>query len=168
MVLDYNFMKKEKRKGFLNALLAYIMWGILLIYWKLMKDIPSMDILCYRIVFSALFMIIVLAAAKNYYELKTLFFSIRNFILILLRSFCMGANWLIYIWGINNDHVIDCSFGYFIMPLAVIILSFIFLKEKLGVFLYKERFSESMLITFILIWTSVIVYIIHRFRNSLG
>lgn len=91
-----------------------------------------MDILCYRIVFSALFMAILLVWIKNYSELRISFTSWREFKFLAARAFCLGVNWLIYIWGINNNYVIECSFGYFIMPLAVIFLSFVFLRERLN------------------------------------
>lgn len=109
------------------------MWGILPIYWKLMKDIPPMDILCYRIVFSAIFMIALVMIYRSWPEARAGFVNLKELKLLIARALFLAVNWLIYIWGINNDHVIECSFGYFIMPLAVIFLSFVFLQERLSI-----------------------------------
>lgn len=124
---------KNRRHGFTYTLISYLMWGILPIYWKLMKTIPSVDILCYRIVFSAIFMFALVMIYKSWAEVRETFINLREFKLLIARAFFLAINWLIYIWGINNDHVIECSFGYFIMPLAVILLSCLFLKEKLNI-----------------------------------
>ncbi len=125
--------KRERRKGFFYALISYFMWGILAIYWKLMEDIPSIDILCYRIVFSAIFMVALVIFYKSWPEVRMTFVNLREVKFLAARAIFLASNWLIYIWGINNERIIECSFGYFIMPLAVVLLSFIFLRERLNI-----------------------------------
>lgn len=122
----------NKASGYWNVILSYLMWGILPIYWKAMSAFPAPDILAHRIIWSFAFTALLLFYYKNWKDFLKNFSSLHEVSILLFRSFFLGINWFIYVWGINHGHVIDCSFGYFILPLVMVLMSFVFLKEKLS------------------------------------
>jgi len=123
---------KDKTLGYWNVILSLLMWGILPVYWKAMLEFPASDILAHRIIWSFLFLSILLSYHNSWKDFFKNFSSVSEIIFLSLRASFLGINWFIYVWGINHDHVVDCSLGYFIMPLVIVLMSFIFLKEKLS------------------------------------
>ncbi|TYS69790.1 EamA family transporter RarD [Sutcliffiella horikoshii] len=128
---------KEFGLGVASAGLAYIFWGILPLFWKLVDDVPAGEILAHRIVWSLVFMLIILAMMRKLpafsMELKALVRNRKRLIGISLASIFISINWGLYIWAVNADRVIEASLGYYINPLVSILLAVIVLKEKLSV-----------------------------------
>ncbi|SFE49662.1 chloramphenicol-sensitive protein RarD [Lentibacillus persicus] len=128
-------MNQETKTGILYALGAYFLWGFLPIYWKLLGDIPPDEILAHRILWSFVFMgLIVLAAGKwkpFIHELNSIIRNRKQLAGITLASLVISLNWLIFIWAVNNDHVIQSSLGYYINPLVSILFGMIILNESL-------------------------------------
>ena len=117
-------------KGVFFAGFAYIIWGILPIYWKALSAIDSLHILGFRIFFSLILVGAVLLAAKNTSWLK--FYSDREKrVPIVLAGLTITFNWGLYIWAVNSGHTIETSLGYYINPLLSIFLGLVFFKEKL-------------------------------------
>ncbi|WP_373894082.1 EamA family transporter RarD [Virgibacillus natechei] len=120
--------------GIIYTALAYVLWGFLPIYWKLVEDVPAGETLAHRIVWSFIFMLgIVLILRKWTPFIKELNVIIRNkkrLLGITLASILISLNWLTFIWAVNSDHVIQASLGYYINPLISILLGIIVLKEK--------------------------------------
>jgi len=114
------------------ALSAYIFWGLHPIYWKLLKHIPSVEILAHRILWSLIFFVIIISFQKEWKGLKSKFRNNNKFVL-LLPAFLIGSNWALYIWAVNADFIIETSLGYFICPLVSVFLGVFFLKEKLRI-----------------------------------
>ena len=110
-------------------------WGLFPIYFKLLKEIGAYEVLAMRIICSFIFMIIVVAIAKNkksiFNEITTLWKDKKSVLLLVLASFLITLNWLTYIIAVNTDHVLEASFGYYLNPIVTIILAVVFLKEKL-------------------------------------
>ncbi|MFC0188682.1 EamA family transporter RarD [Fictibacillus aquaticus] len=121
--------------GIWYAALAYIIWGFLPLYWKPLQHVGSGEILAHRIIWSFMFMMSVIAITGRWRQftagMSELFSSKKNFLYVFAASVLISANWLIYIWAVNTDHVVQASLGYYINPLVSVLLGVIVLKEKL-------------------------------------
>ncbi|MBC1434534.1 EamA family transporter RarD [Listeria rocourtiae] len=128
--------EKEKLKGILAAIGAYIIWGVLPLYWKMADDVPASEILAYRIIWSFVFMVVIIAILGKTKEVWTEIFSIfkrpKLILAISVAAVLITANWFIFIFTVNDGHVISASLGYYINPLINVLLATIFLKEKLS------------------------------------
>jgi chloramphenicol-sensitive protein RarD len=125
-------MTRERTKGVWYAVAAFALWGVLPLYWKALKSVPSPQILSHRILWSSLYVVLILAAGKRLPEIGAAFSTWRQKLYILLCAITIGINWFIYIWAVNADHVVETSLGYFINPIVSILLGMIFLKERLS------------------------------------
>jgi len=122
--------EKRSNPGVLYAIAAYGIWGILPIYWKAMKQIPAGDILAHRIFWSFLFLGAIISGMRKWSEFRQAFTSLRSILAVSLASILISTNWLIYIWAVNNNHIVEASLGYYINPLLTILLGMIVLREK--------------------------------------
>lgn len=124
------------KKSLIAILICYLSWGVFPIYFKLLKEIDAYEILSHRIVWSFVFMIIVVAVSKNrkkvFNEISLLWQDKKKFTLLITAAFLITINWLTYIIAVNTDHVLEASFGYYLNPIVTIILAVIFLKERLS------------------------------------
>lgn len=126
--------QKPSNLGLLAALLAYTLWGSLPLYWKLLKAASAVEILTHRIFWSLIFVGIIIQAKNGLASIRPILTNSNNLKRLLLTSLLIGANWLIYIWGVNNGKALECSLGYFICPLLTVALGYLFLKERLRQF----------------------------------
>jgi chloramphenicol-sensitive protein RarD len=117
--------------GILAAIGAYVLWGLLPIYWKSIQTVPPLEVLCHRTVWSLLFLLILLIWSKRWQWLRQASRSPATIITFLITSSILGLNWFVYIWAVNAGHILDASLGYFINPLISVLLGTIFLKEQL-------------------------------------
>jgi chloramphenicol-sensitive protein RarD len=125
--------RSPRQTGTLYVLAAYVIWGLLPIYWKALKAVPVQEILAHRVFWSFVFAALLLVGQKRWAEFKWTFQSRRNRWICVLTAAILGSNWFIYIWAVNHDHIVDTSLGYFINPLLTILLGLIFLRERLNV-----------------------------------
>jgi chloramphenicol-sensitive protein RarD len=123
-------MKDSFGKGAFFAVSAYLMWGILPLYWKLLSAINSMHILAFRISFSLVGVAVILLAQKNLAWLKILR-DRKKAVLLLVTALTISFNWGLYIWAVNQGHTIETSLGYYINPLISIVFGLAFFREKL-------------------------------------
>lgn len=126
--------------GPIYAILAYGSWGLLPIYWKFFGQIPPLEVLSHRIVWSAVFLTMVLVFQGRRAEVGQLLRpdreqpqrSLHPLWLLLATAILLAFNWGIYIYGVNSDRVVETSLGYFINPLVSVLLGFVFLQERLA------------------------------------
>lgn len=106
---------------------AYVLWGSLPVYWKLLKAVPAEEIIAHRIVWSCLFvnLLAIIRGQKLTEPLK----QPRMVILLILSGIFITLNWFIYIWAVNNGHIVDASLGYYINPLVSVLMGILFLGE---------------------------------------
>jgi chloramphenicol-sensitive protein RarD len=117
-------------KGHFYAISAYLIWGVLPVYWKLLSNVSSLQILGFRILFSLLLVGSILLFRKDFSWL--LFFRERKQALILtLGAITLSFNWGLYIWAVNSEHTLETAIGYYINPLISIIFGLCFFREKL-------------------------------------
>lgn len=118
-------------KGILYATGAYIIWGLLPIYWKALDDVPAGQILAHRIVWSLLFVGVVLTVRHNWAWLRGAAARPRVLLTFAVSGTLLAINWFVYIWSVNAGFIVETSLGYFINPFVNVLLGFIVLKERL-------------------------------------
>lgn len=118
-------------RGVLAAIGAYVSWGILPIYWKAIRAVPALEILCHRTVWSLLFVLLLLVITRHWSWVATSLRRPRTLLLFLASACLLAANWYTYIWAVNAGHIVDSSLGYFINPLVSVLLGVLFLGERL-------------------------------------
>lgn len=120
------------KSGPLYAVLAYIAWGLLPIYWKLFGQIPAIEVLSHRMLWSMVFLMSLIGLQRRQTELVQLWRSPQRLGMLLVTASLLTFNWGLYIYGVNSDRVVETSLGYFINPLVNVILGFLFLQERLN------------------------------------
>lgn len=135
----------ERATGIVLASFAYIIWGVLPLYWKLLDHVSAGVILSMRIIWAFIFMIFLVLVMRNqkklFAEMVRLFHHKRQLIGIIAASFIVSLNWLTYIWAVNNEYVIEASLGYYINPLINVLLGILILQESLT---RAQRFAVGL------------------------
>ncbi len=121
----------EYRKGVALAICAYCLWGFAPLYFKLLNQVSATEILLHRVIWSFVFMLILMQFIGGFAKLRALFRQPKQLGVLALTSVLIAGNWLLFIWAINNDHMLDASLGYFINPLINVLLGMVFLQECL-------------------------------------
>ncbi len=119
------------KNGILAAMSAYLLWGVFPIYWKALSAIPAMEILGHRVVWSLIILIILLTVLRRWDWVKLLKRNPGTVATFVGSGTILGLNWLIFIWAVNNNFIVEASLGYFINPLVNVLLGVIFLKERM-------------------------------------
>lgn len=117
--------------GILYAATAYALWGVFPLYFKSLQEIPPMEILLHRMVWSLLFVVIVLAWRRQWSWLGKVIRQPKVLAGFAASALLLSSNWFIYIWAVNNGHVVESSLGYFINPLFNVLLGALILRERL-------------------------------------
>lgn len=123
--------ENQTKSGIINAVSAYVMWGIAPIYFKLLSEVGANEILMHRVLWASTFLLIIVFALN---KSKALIEIIKNKALLgklLVTATILAINWYLFIWAVNNDHLLDASLGYYINPLLNVALGMIFLGERL-------------------------------------
>jgi chloramphenicol-sensitive protein RarD len=118
-------------KGVLYALGAYVIWGFLPIYWKSLLGIPALEILSHRVVWSFILLIFILVYKRHWQWIGPAIRNRRILLTFLAATTMLAINWLVYIWAVQTDHIVESSLGYFINPLVNVLLGVLFLRERL-------------------------------------
>ena len=118
-------------KGVLAGIGAYSLWGLFPIYWRLLEQDPAIEILAHRMVWSLVFMAIILTVQKEWGWLGVVLRNRRTVMIYTLAAILLALNWYTYIWAVNAGFVVEASLGYFINPLVNFLLGVVFLREKL-------------------------------------
>lgn len=121
----------ETKKGAINAVCAYFLWGIAPIYFKLLADVSAPEILIHRIVWSFVLLLVVVIAMGNWRKVQQIINKPKTLLWLLATSIILALNWLLFIWSVNNGHILEASLGYFINPLFNVVLGMIFFSERL-------------------------------------
>ena len=143
-------MSLNKRN--LSAVIGcYVIWGILPAYWNLMSGIDSILILCCRVIFSFVFTTGLLILSGRFQALRDILGNKTAMLYLAPASVMITFNWGLYIWAINTGRVLDCSLGYFMNPLFVLLL---------GVIIFREKCSKLQLIAVAIALVGVLVSVI--------
>ncbi|WP_406392912.1 EamA family transporter RarD [Streptomyces sp. NBC_00887] len=123
--------KNEQRAGLLYGIGAYGMWGLVPLFWPLLEPSGAMEILAHRMVWSLGVVGIALLALRRWAWIGALLRQPAKLGLIAIAATVISVNWGIYIWSVNNGHVVEASLGYFINPLVTIAMGVLLLGERL-------------------------------------
>lgn len=124
-------MSHDQRRGVWYAIACYSIWGILPIYWHAMQAVPAIEILANRMVWSLLFVALLLTLKHNWGWVGKAVHSRHIMLTFLATALLLSANWYIYIWSVNAGYVVESSLGYFITPLVNLLLGVVFMRERL-------------------------------------
>ena len=121
----------EERRGYLYGLLAYAIWGFFPIYFKLLRPAGPLEILAHRVIWSVVFVSLLLAGLRNWRFLARVLRSPRLFGGISAAAVLIAINWGTYIYGVNSSRVVETALGYFITPLVLVLLGVTVQRERL-------------------------------------
>ena len=119
------------RAGVLYALLAYGVWGIVPVYWKWLTHIPSTELLSHRVLWTVVFCTLMLTGLRRWREVRASLARRRETMVLVAAALLLGSSWLVFLWAVANDQIIDTSLGYYLNPLISVLLGVAFLGERL-------------------------------------
>jgi chloramphenicol-sensitive protein RarD len=120
------------RAGFALGLSAYALWGVLPIYFKLIAAVPAFDIVAHRVLWSLPFLAALIAISKGWGKVRAALARTRTLGILTLTALLIGGNWLLYVYAVTSGHILAASFGYYLNPLANVLLGRFALKERLN------------------------------------
>jgi chloramphenicol-sensitive protein RarD len=120
----------EEKQGVIYAILAFTFWGLVPIYFKLVSSVSPTEILIHRIIWSVVFLTVLIFSTKQISVLKKIIKDKKKMKILFLTSILVSSNWLIFIWAISNDKITEASLGYYINPIVNVILGILFFAEK--------------------------------------
>jgi chloramphenicol-sensitive protein RarD len=122
----------HSRSGFALGLSAYFLWGVLPLYFKAVSAVPPFDIVAHRVLWSLPVLAGLIIVSSGWQKVGDVVASRRTFAVLALTSVLIAGNWLLYVWAVNFGHLLAASFGYYLNPLANVLLGRFALKEKLS------------------------------------
>jgi len=140
----------EQRRGLEAAIVAYLMWGLLTLYWKQIADFDPVELVGWRISTAALVMTAVLILTGRVANLRLLL-DRHTLVSVIAASLLLTVNWSTYVWAVANDHVIDTALGYFLAPLGTM---------AVGVYLLGERLTPLKRVSIAFAIAAVIVLVV--------
>ncbi|WP_100331852.1 EamA family transporter RarD [Bacillus xiapuensis] len=145
-------MNAETKAGVVYTGIAYLLWGVFPVYWKLLEHVAADEILANRVLWSfvsmALFLLLTKKAARLKQTLKEMQAKPKQAAALIMASLLVSANWFLFIWAVNDGRVIETSLGYYINPLMSVLL---------GVFILKESLSKAQIFSFFLAAAGVVI-----------
>lgn len=132
------------------GLLAYLLWGLFPAFFPLLEPAAPVEIIAHRIVWTGVFMAIVITVTKQWRELRAA--SLKTWLRVTAASVLIAANWLLYVIAVNSGHVADAALGYFINPLVSVVLGVVFLSERLR----KLQTASVLIATFAVLVLTVV------------
>lgn len=123
------------KQGIFFGLAAYVLWGILPVYWKALELVSPFEILSSRFMWSCVFVFLLIIFQKKWplfaKEVKQVFSNVKTGAAMVAAGITISFNWGTFIWAINNGHIVETSMGYYINPLVSILFAVVFLRERL-------------------------------------
>ena len=139
--INFNFIiSKPYTQGIIYAILAYLSWGLLPVYWKQLDTVSAMDVLAHRILWSSILSLALCLFIKRN-ELRKYFSNLKSLVRLSVTGMLVSINWGVYIYAVISGQIVEASLGYFINPLVSIVLGMAFLGEKLN----KTQLSAFLL-----------------------
>jgi len=129
---DVQAAEHHSRTGFLFGLLAYGLWGVLPLYFKAIADVPALNIVAHRILWSLPFLAVLITIAGGWSKVRAAIAERRTLRVLTLTALLIGGNWLLYTYAVISGHILAASFGYYLNPLANVLLGRFVLKEQLN------------------------------------
>jgi chloramphenicol-sensitive protein RarD len=131
MAADMTDRHDAMRSGLILGIGAYAAWGLLPLYLRLLRGVPSLEVLAHRIVWSLLLLIVIVVVTRRAGAIRAAARG-RTLALLAASATLIAINWLVYIWAVQHGHVLEASLGYFINPLVNVALGMALLGERIG------------------------------------
>jgi chloramphenicol-sensitive protein RarD len=119
------------RNGVLSGILAFAIWGATPIYFILVDSVSALEVLTHRIVWALPFAALIILARRQWRDIGQVFSNRRTLVLLVVSAFFISVNWLIFTWAAQNEHIFEASLGYYINPLVLVLVGYLFLGERL-------------------------------------
>lgn len=123
------------KQGIFFGLAAYVLWGVLPVYWKALELVSPFEILSSRFMWSCVFVFLLIIFQKKWplftKEVKQVFSNVKTGAAMVAAGITISFNWGTFIWAVNNGHIVETSMGYYINPLVSILFAVVFLRERL-------------------------------------
>ena len=118
-------------KGVMTALAAFLIWGFFPLYFKLLKDYDAVEIIGHRIIWTFVAILAIMTVTRRWQWLTTIRQNPKLIFYTAVSGAIISVNWLVYVWAVNHDRILEASLGYYIGPLVGVLLSLVVLKERL-------------------------------------
>lgn len=128
---EHDHATREQRTALIAGIAAFGFWGIIPIYWKLVRSVPAGEILAHRFVWTTGFLVCLLSWQRRWSDVAAIVRSRRTLLLCLASGTAISCNWLMFIWAVNANRVLETSLGYFMTPLVNVFFGALFLRERL-------------------------------------
>lgn len=122
------------KRGVWSAVAAYVVWGVLPLYWHALNDVPALQVVSHRIVWSCLLLVAVIAFSRQWRQFRSAIARPRTLGIYVVAAALISVNWFVYIWAVTAGFTVEASLGYFINPLLSVLLGVVFLRERLRPF----------------------------------
>jgi len=119
------------RHGVIFAIAAYTFWGIAPVYFKLIAQVPALEILAHRIIWAFIIVFMLIIGLKRLQRVIPVMKNPSHMGRLLVATLLLGGNWFLFIWAVNNDHILDASLGYYINPLLNVAIGMVFFSERM-------------------------------------
>ena len=162
------FASEQPVSGVLFGASAFLIWGLSPLYWKLLSVIPSSEIVLHRIVWSFIFLALLIFLQRRWREFFSSLTDKRVFIRLALSTLCVAINWFCYIWAVSHNYVLQASLGYYINPLVSVFLGMIFLRERLRRLQALAVFLAAIGVTYLTLHVGQIPWISLALAFSFG
>jgi chloramphenicol-sensitive protein RarD len=124
--------RRQSVAGAAYAAGAFLIWGFSPIYWKAMQAVPAFEIVSHRVVWSFLFLAVLIGLQGRWAEFRSALGNGRTILVLVATTLLVSANWVLYIWAVNAGYILQASLGYYINPLVNVLLGMVFLRERLS------------------------------------
>ena len=123
---------KSSGQGFAFGVAAYALWGVLPIYFKAFRDVPAVDIVAHRVLWSVPFLAVIIAVSRGWQKVRAVLGQPKTLGVLAVTALLIGGNWLLYVYAVTSGHILASSFGYYLNPLANVLLGRFVLHERLN------------------------------------
>ncbi len=121
---------QQTRQGIMFALGAYLIWGLAPAYFKTIQQVAPPEIMTHRVIWSFFFMLFLISITHSWGDVRALLRQPHKILWLGVTAVVVASNWLLYIWAVNNHHILESSLGYFINPLVNVVMGMVFLGEQ--------------------------------------
>ena len=122
---------RRLRAGFLLGIGAYALWGVMPLYFKALARVSATEIVAHRIIWSLIFLAVLATLSRRWSTIRTAFATPRVLMILVVTALLIGVNWLLFIYAVVSNHVLEASLGYYLNPLVNVLLGVVLLKERL-------------------------------------
>ena len=158
----------DSPKGLLYGVAAYAWWGFAAIYFKLVHEVPPLEILAHRVVWSIVILVLLITMMRRWPSALAVVRSPRALLWLTASTLLIAVNWYTFIWAVTRNHMLDASLGYFINPLVNVVFGFLFFGERLRTWEKVSVALAAVAVLFLAVTAGVVPWIALLLATSFG